>query len=53
MNIRLIGNLTMATLLLIGSACGGMFARDEKAAAGEASGGAQSSESSSATRSGP
>ena len=33
MNIRLIANLTMASLLLIGSACSGMFARDDEAAA--------------------
>jgi hypothetical protein len=33
MNIRLIANLTMATLLLIVSACTGLFPRNESTAA--------------------
>jgi hypothetical protein len=39
MNIRSLANLTMASLLLIGSACSDMFARDEKTASNATRGG--------------
>jgi hypothetical protein len=39
MNIRLIANLAMATLLLIVSACTGLFPRNESTAASGAVGG--------------